>query len=76
MAGFNFKKTIEKIGKKKWNKRMQKVLKILKTVFNYDHLYLGGGNTEKINFPLDENITKVTNLDGIKGGPRMWVTTT
>ncbi|HUM96640.1 MAG TPA: ROK family protein [Chitinophagaceae bacterium] len=69
-------KAIEKIGKKKWNKRMQKVLKILKTVFNYDHLYLGGGNTEKINFPLDENITKVTNLDGIKGGPRMWVTTT
>lgn len=65
-------KALEKLGKKKWNKRMEKVIRILKTVFNYDHLFLGGGNAEKICFPLDENITKVTNLDGIKGGPKLW----
>jgi polyphosphate glucokinase len=33
-------KALEKLGKKKWNKRMEKVIRILKTVFNYDHLYL------------------------------------
>ena len=66
-------KALEKLGKKKWNNRMGKVIRILKTVFNYDHLFLGGGNAEKICFSLEENITKVTNLDGIKGGPKLWL---
>jgi polyphosphate glucokinase len=59
-------------GKEKWNKRMSRVLTILKTVFNYDHLYIGGGNAKKLNFPLDENISIVSNKDGIKGGARLW----
>lgn len=59
-------------GPEKWNKRMTRVLQILKTVFNYDHLYIGGGNSDKLNFQLDENITIVSNRDGIKGGVRLW----
>jgi polyphosphate glucokinase len=60
------------IGDKKWNKRVRRVLDILQTVFNYDHLYLGGGNAKKINFDLDSNITIISNKDGIKGGARLW----
>jgi len=63
---------LEKDGIEKWNKRIAKVITILKTVFNYDHLYIGGGNSEKINFKLDDNITIVNNKDGIKGGARLW----
>jgi len=63
---------LKKIGVKKWNKRMKKVLDILKTVFNYDSLYIGGGNSGKLNFKLDENIKIITNKDGIKGGARLW----
>ncbi|HKC34687.1 MAG TPA: ROK family protein [Chitinophagaceae bacterium] len=63
---------LKKIGVKKWNKRMKKVLDILKTVFNYDRLYIGGGNSGKLNFKLDENIKIITNKDGIKGGARLW----
>ena len=63
---------LEKEGIDKWNKRIAKVIDILKTVFNYDHLYIGGGNSEKINFKLDDNITIVNNKDGIKGGARLW----
>ncbi|MGV8878528.1 MAG: ROK family protein [Sphingobacteriaceae bacterium] len=59
-------------GHKKWNKRMFRVLQILKTVFNYDHLYIGGGNSSKLNFPLEKNMTVVSNRDGIKGGIRLW----
>lgn len=51
---------------------MMKVLAVLKTVFNYDHLYLGGGNASKIKFPLDENISIVSNIEGIKGGAKLW----
>lgn len=65
-------KVMLEIGDRKWNKRVQKVIGILQTVFNYDHLYIGGGNAKKINFELDSNITIVSNKDGIKGGARLW----
>ncbi len=64
----------EEIGEKKWNNRIKKVIDILKTVFNYDHLYIGGGNAKKIDFKLDDNITLVNNRDGIKGGAKLWRT--
>lgn len=64
---------LKNIGNEKWNKRMKRVLDILKTVFNYDFLYIGGGNSRKLNFKLDENIKIITNKDGIKGGARLWL---
>jgi polyphosphate glucokinase len=66
-------RALEKEGKEKWNKRMKKVFKILKTVFNYDTLYIGGGNSDKLTFKLDKNMKIVTNADGIKGGARLWL---
>jgi len=65
-------RALEAEGKKKWNERMQKVFEVLKTVFNYDTLYIGGGNADKLSFPLDKNMKIVTNEDGIKGGARLW----
>lgn len=65
-------RALEKEGKEKWNKRMEKVFEILKTVFNYDTLYIGGGNSKKVSFKLDANMKQVTNEDGIKGGARLW----
>jgi len=65
-------KALEELGKEKWNKRLENVLTILKTVFNYDYLYIGGGNARKITFQLDSNIKLITNQDGIKGGARLW----
>ena len=66
-------KALEKEGKEKWNKRIQKVFKVLKTVFNYDTLYIGGGNSDLLTFKLDKNMKIVTNADGIKGGARLWL---
>jgi polyphosphate glucokinase len=61
-----------KVGKKKWNKRLKYIIEIYKTVFNYDKLYIGGGNSNEINFELEKNITLVSNKDGIKGGAKLW----
>lgn len=66
-------KALEKEGREKWNKRMKKVFQILKTVFNYDTLYIGGGNSDELTFKLDKNMKIVTNADGIKGGARLWL---
>jgi polyphosphate glucokinase len=63
-----------KEGDKKWNKRMKKVFTTLKTVFNYDFLYIGGGNSDLLTFKLDKNMKVVSNADGIKGGARLWTT--
>ncbi len=62
----------KRIGKKKWNNRMQRVFGILKTVFNYDRLYISGGGAKELDFKLDDNMIIVNNRDGIKGGAHLW----
>lgn len=66
------KKALKQVGESEWNSRLAYILKVLKRVFNYDHLFLGGGNAKLINFPVAENITIVSNLDGIDGGAKLW----
>ncbi|MEO9209565.1 MAG: ROK family protein [Ginsengibacter sp.] len=61
-----------KIGKGKWNHRMEKVIEVLSTVFNYDHLYISGGNSTLLKFKLGENVSIVGNKEGIKGGAILW----
>lgn len=65
-------KAFEKIGKEKWNERLARIIEIYKTVFNYDTLHIGGGNSKHITLQLDHNIHLVTNKDGIKGGAKLW----
>ncbi|TCC87863.1 ROK family protein [Pedobacter hiemivivus] len=65
-------KAFQKIGKEKWNERLQRIIEIYKTVFNYDTLYIGGGNSKEITLTLDHNIKLVSNKDGIKGGAKLW----
>lgn len=63
---------LQKHGKKKWNKLLLKAVEQTAHTFNWDHLYLGGGNAEKINQKLPENITIVSNEDGLTGGVELW----
>lgn len=65
-------KAYHRKGKEHWNYRMKKVFAILKTVFNYDRLYISGGNAKNLTIPLDDNMIIVSNKDGIKGGARLW----
>jgi polyphosphate glucokinase len=70
--GYIGAKALKAEGKEKWNKRVKYILSVLKTVFNYDTLYIGGGNAKKINFKPGSNIKLVTNIDGIDGGAKLW----
>lgn len=70
--GFIGDRAYIQIGRKRWNRRMKQVLKVLKVVFNYDRLYIGGGNADELDFKLDDNVEIITNRDGIKGGARLW----
>lgn len=63
---------LERVGKKKWNARLERVIAQLGPIFNYDHLYLGGGNAKKIKFTLPPKVSVFTNVDGLRGGLRLW----
>ena len=64
---------LEKEGKKKWNTRLEKAIATLDHLFNYDALYIGGGETKNIKFDLPENATVVPNVSGLLGGIKLWV---
>lgn len=59
-------------GPDKWNRRLQKVIGIVRTLVNYDLLYLGGGNTAAITVKLPENVKIAANAYGITGGVKLW----
>jgi polyphosphate glucokinase len=61
-----------KKGRKAWNKRVAKIIDILRNVVRFDHLYIGGGNAKDINFPLPPDVTIVPNTDGLIGGIHLW----
>jgi polyphosphate glucokinase len=65
-------KARKKVGKKKWNKRLVRAIRTLDHLFNYDRLYLGGGNAQKINFKLPANVKAVENVAGLLGGIALW----
>ena len=63
---------LEKAGKKKWNKRLVKAVQELQLIFNYDKLYLGGGNSKHISVKLPPNTKVVSNEAGLWGGIALW----
>src|SRR5205823_1856213 len=65
-------KALERIGKKKWNKRVRRVVKQLMPVFNPRVVYLGGGNTKKLSIELPKNVKLCDNVAGLLGGVRLW----
>jgi len=59
-------------GKKAWNRRVAKVIGILRVVVRFDRLYIGGGNARDLSFPLPDDVTIVANTDGLTGGIGLW----
>ena len=61
-----------KKGKKWWNKRLREAIEDLKTAFNYDRLYIGGGDAKFIRFEPPEGVKIVSNEEGLLGGIKLW----
>ena len=65
-------RALKQKGKKKWNKHLQEAINELSQTFNYDRLYIGGGNTGQIDFKLPPSVTVVSNTGGLLGGIKLW----
>ncbi len=63
---------LRKHGRKRWNKLVERAIEQLDALFNYDHLYIGGGNAARIDFALPKHVTRVPNEDGLLGGVALW----
>jgi polyphosphate glucokinase len=59
-------------GKKIWNKRLARVIAILRSLVHFDHLYLGGGNSRHVTLKLPPDVSIVPNVDGLLGGMALW----
>lgn len=64
---------LDSVGKKRWNKRVLRVLETLHPVLNPRRIYIGGGNAKKLgSSPLPGYVEVVPNLAGLLGGFRLW----
>lgn len=65
--------TRKEIGDERWNKRVHKAIANLRALMFFDHLYIGGGNSRRVNRgQLPEDVTIVDNAAGILGGIKLW----
>lgn len=62
----------DKTGLNKWNNRLAKAIATLEHLFNYDFLYIGGGEAKKISIDLPANVKIVPNVTGLLGGIALW----
>lgn len=66
-------KARRRIGNKKWKRRVLAVAKQLYPIFNFRKLYLGGGNSARLEASeLPDYVTIVDNKAGMLGGLKMW----
>jgi polyphosphate glucokinase len=62
----------EKVGGKRWNRRVEKIIGVLASLVNYDKMWIVGGNAAHLKFDLPANVAVVSNAAGIEGGARLW----
>jgi polyphosphate glucokinase len=61
-----------RIGKKKWSARVAEAIATLEPAFNYDRLWIGGGNAKKLRLELPSNVRVFENVAALAGGTRLW----
>lgn len=62
----------ERVGRKRWNRRVEKAIGFIHVLTTCDLLYIGGGNSRHIRFDLPSWVRIVSNEAGITGGIRLW----
>lgn len=62
----------KKRGTKYWLHRVDEAIESLRTLTNFDHLYIGGGNARLLTHRLPPDVSVVSNIAGIVGGVKLW----
>lgn len=65
-------KAFKKEGHKTWQHRVKEAVQLLEKIFNFEFLYIGGGNSKEIKCKLPGNVRITQNIAGLLGGIRLW----
>jgi polyphosphate glucokinase len=63
---------LRRYGKKKWNRRVLRMIATVDSLLHYDVLYIGGGNARHLSVDLPETVRIASNDNGITGGIHLW----
>lgn len=63
---------LDAIGRKKWRKRVLKILPPLQRAFLADYVVIGGGNAKRLGEPLPPGVRLGHNQTAFRGGFRLW----
>jgi polyphosphate glucokinase len=63
---------LHRIGRKRWQRRVQRILLQLRVLVGFDTLYIGGGDAQALEMELPSDVRIVSNDAGITGGVRLW----
>jgi len=67
------KAALDRVGPKRWRKRVLQVVRQLEPIWNYRLLYLGGGNARLLHkAELPANVRIASNQAGLLGGIALW----
>ena len=66
------KRGLAKYGVKRWNKLLKRAIEQTAATFNWDTLYIGGGNAKKVTLKHGNNIKIISNEEGLLGAMALW----
>jgi len=66
------KEALARLGKKRWNRMLARAIEQLDRTFNYQTLYVGGGNAARVAIELPDRVEIVENVSGLLGGVKLW----
>jgi polyphosphate glucokinase len=70
--GYLGRRGFTKYGVKRWNKLLKKAIAQTSATFNWDTLYIGGGNAKKVTLKHGPNIKIISNEEGLLGAMALW----
>lgn len=60
------------LGRKKWSRRVERLIDSLRVLTNFEHLYIGGGNAKRLACRLPRDASRIDNQSALLGGVRAW----
>jgi polyphosphate glucokinase len=63
---------LEALGRKKWSRRIERLIDLLRQLTNFDHLYIGGGNASALKIDLPRDVSRGDNSAALLAAVRMW----
>jgi polyphosphate glucokinase len=66
------KRGLQKFGTKRWNKLLKLAIEQTSATFNWDVIYLGGGNAKKVTLKHGADVKIISNEEGLLGAMALW----